>query len=133
MLWTVQATVPLSSSPVRIPGFHPGDPGSNPGNGNLFAPPTFNYFSPSLSRFFSFTFTLHRFLHLTLSDYCKKKLYPIIFASPFHVFFSIRLYPAPIFFIYLYPAQRWRVSKHFFPKKKFVNIFSLHLFELGPI
>ena len=27
---------PLSSSPVRIPGFHPGDPGSNPGNGNDF-------------------------------------------------------------------------------------------------
>ena len=27
---------PLSSSPVRIPGFHPGDPGSNPGNGTLF-------------------------------------------------------------------------------------------------
>jgi hypothetical protein len=26
-------TYPLSSSPVRIPGFHPGDPGSNPGNG----------------------------------------------------------------------------------------------------
>ena len=27
---------PLSSSPVRIPGFHPGDPGSNPGNGINF-------------------------------------------------------------------------------------------------
>ena len=26
-------TIPLSSSAVRIPGFHPGDPGSNPGNG----------------------------------------------------------------------------------------------------
>ena len=24
---------PSSSSPVRIPGFHPGDPGSNPGDG----------------------------------------------------------------------------------------------------
>jgi hypothetical protein len=28
--------VPLSSSPVRIPGFHPDDPGSNPGNGTIF-------------------------------------------------------------------------------------------------
>ena len=28
---------PLSSSPVRIPGFHPGDPGSNPGNVRFFA------------------------------------------------------------------------------------------------
>jgi hypothetical protein len=27
---------PLSSSPVRISGFHPDDPGSNPGNGNGF-------------------------------------------------------------------------------------------------
>ena len=30
------STHPLSSSPVRIPGFHPGDPGSNPGNGIFF-------------------------------------------------------------------------------------------------
>jgi hypothetical protein len=27
---------PLSSSPVRISGFHPDDPGSNPGNGIFF-------------------------------------------------------------------------------------------------
>ena len=33
---TACTTNPLSSSPVRIPGFHPGDPGSNPGNGTLF-------------------------------------------------------------------------------------------------
>jgi hypothetical protein len=31
-----KAQCPLSSSPVRIPGFHPGDPGSNPGNGIIF-------------------------------------------------------------------------------------------------
>jgi hypothetical protein len=30
------ATNPLSSSPVRISGFHPDDPGSNPGNGTIF-------------------------------------------------------------------------------------------------
>ena len=30
-----RSTIPLSSSPVRIPGFHPGDPGSNPGNGTF--------------------------------------------------------------------------------------------------
>ena len=31
----IWAPNPLSSSPVRIPGFHPGDPGSNPGNGSF--------------------------------------------------------------------------------------------------
>ena len=33
MQGALYASNPLSSSPVRIPGFHPGDPGSNPGNG----------------------------------------------------------------------------------------------------
>ena len=32
----LQSINPLSSSPVRISGFHPDDPGSNPGNGNSY-------------------------------------------------------------------------------------------------
>ena len=47
---------PLSSSPVRIPGFHPGDPGSNPGNGIFL-------FSRSVY-FVSYMFTPHHFFFL---------------------------------------------------------------------
>ena len=83
------STIPLSSSPVRISGFHPDDPGSNPGNGNFYLVSLFFAF------FFSVTVYLHFLLwHTTVSmySYCSQRFFLSLFIYIFtqtHLFFSL--------------------------------------------